>query len=65
MRSMGLLEGTRLMAWTTKSPIQENHWVPVGCRALLGSVNPSQMRFISLRSNSFPFITFMHQVNGA
>ena len=38
MRSMGLLEGTRLMAWTTKSPIQENHWVPVGCRALLGSV---------------------------
>ena len=36
--SMGLLQGPRLMAWTTKSPIRENHWVPLGCRALLGSV---------------------------
>ena len=26
------------MAWTTKSPIRGNHWVPLGCRALLGSV---------------------------
>ena len=32
---MGLLQGPRLMAWTTKSPIQGNHWVPLGCRALL------------------------------
>ena len=36
---MGLLQGPRLMAWTTKSPIWGNHWVPLGCRALLGSVN--------------------------
>jgi hypothetical protein len=28
----------RLMAWITKSPIWGNHWVPLGCRALLGSV---------------------------
>ena len=35
---MGLLQGPRLMAWTTKSPIRGNHWVPLGCRALLGSV---------------------------
>ena len=27
------------MAWTTKSPIRGNHWVPLSCRALLGSVN--------------------------
>jgi hypothetical protein len=26
------------MAWTTTSPIRGNHWVPLGCRALLGSV---------------------------
>ena len=31
--SMGLLQGSRLRAWTTKSPIQGNHWVPWGCRA--------------------------------
>ena len=37
--SMGLLQGPRLMAWTTKSPIVENHWVPWGCMAHLGSVN--------------------------
>ena len=35
---MGLLQGPRLMAWTTKSPIWGNHWVLLGCRALLGSV---------------------------
>jgi hypothetical protein len=26
------------MAWTTKSPIQGNHWVPLGCRVLLGYI---------------------------
>ena len=36
--SMGLLQGPRLMAWTTKSPIRRNHWVPLGCRGHLGSV---------------------------
>ena len=35
---MGLLQGPRLMARTTKSPIQRNHWVPLGCRGHLGSV---------------------------
>ena len=35
---MGLLQGPRPMAWTTKSQIQGNQWVPLGCRALLGSV---------------------------
>ena len=35
---MGILHGPRLMAWTTKSPIRGNHWVPSGCRAHLGSV---------------------------
>ena len=30
--------GPRLKAWTTKSPIRGNHWFPLGCRALLGSV---------------------------
>ena len=35
---VGLLLGPRLMAWTTKSPIWGNHWVPWGCRAHLGSV---------------------------
>ena len=35
---MGLLQGPRLMAWTTKSPILENHWVLWGCMAHLGSV---------------------------
>ena len=38
---MGLLQGPRLMAWTTKIPIRGNHWVPLGCRALLGSVKCS------------------------
>ena len=36
--SMGILQGPRLMAWTTKRPILENQWVPWGCRAHLGSV---------------------------
>ena len=35
---MGLLQGPKLMAPTTKSPIQRNHWVPLGCRGHLGSV---------------------------
>ena len=35
---MGLLQGPRLMAWTTKSIIRGNHWVLLGCRAFLGSV---------------------------
>ena len=37
--SIGLLQGPRLMVWTTKSPIWGNRWVPLSCRALLGSVN--------------------------
>ena len=36
--SIRLLQGPRLMARTTKSPIRGNHWVPLGCRAHLGSV---------------------------
>jgi hypothetical protein len=32
----GSLQGPRLIAWNTKNPIQGNHWVPLGCRALLG-----------------------------
>ena len=31
-------QGHRLMAWTTKRSIRGNHWVPFGCRALLGDV---------------------------
>ena len=27
--SMGLLQGPRLIAWTTKSLIRGNHWVPL------------------------------------
>ena len=42
---MGLLQGPRLMAWTTKSLIRGNHWVPLGCRALLGSVNLISLYF--------------------
>ena len=41
---MGLLQGPRLMAWTTKSPIRGNHWVSLGCRALLGSVKYSKFQ---------------------
>jgi hypothetical protein len=40
--SMGLLQGPRLMAWTTKRTIPGKHWVPLGCRALLGSVKTYQ-----------------------
>ena len=28
------------MTGTTKSLIQRNYWLPLGCKALLGSVNP-------------------------
>ena len=41
--SMGLLQGPRMMAWTTISPILENHWVPWGCMAHLGSVKPKML----------------------
>ena len=34
------------MAWTTKSPIRGNHWVPLGCRALLGSVKCEKCDYI-------------------
>ena len=46
--SMGLLQGPRLMARTTKSPIRRNHWVPLGCRGHLGSVKQC-ITFISYR----------------
>ena len=36
--SMGVLQRPRLMTWTTKSPIQGNHWVLLGYGALPGSV---------------------------
>ena len=36
---MDHLQGPRLMARTTKSPIRRNRWVPLGCRGHLGSVN--------------------------
>ena len=36
------LQGTRLMAWTTKRPIRGNHWILLGCKALLGSVKPTK-----------------------
>ena len=50
--SMGLLQGPRLMAWTTKSPIRGNHWwVPLGCRALLGSVKIVNLVGISQKKN--------------
>ena len=34
---------SRSSTGTTKSPIPGNHWVPLGCRALLGSVKPRQL----------------------
>ena len=43
--SMGLLQGPRLMARTTKSPIRRNHWVPLGCRGHLGSVKTQSPEF--------------------
>ena len=45
--SMGLLQGPRLMAWTTKSSILENHWVPWGCMAQLGSVKLKHHQIIA------------------
>ena len=50
--SMGLLQGPRLMAWTTKSPILENHWVPWGCMAHLGSVNNVTLWALNLSSKT-------------
>ena len=44
--SMGLLQGPRLMTWTTKSQIRGNHWVPLGCRTLLGSVKCEKCDYI-------------------
>ena len=34
---------SRSSTGTTKSPNPGNHWVPLGCRALLGSVKPRQL----------------------
>ena len=36
------------MAWTTKSPIWGNHWVPLGCKALLGSI-----KYLQIKENSW------------
>ena len=49
--SMGLLQEPRLMAWTTKSPFRGNHWVSLGCRALLGSVKKETKQIIFYRLN--------------
>ena len=38
--AMGLLQGPRLIAWTTKSPIRGNHWVAIGCKELLRAYCP-------------------------
>ena len=38
-KTQWVLQGPRLKAWTTKSSIRGNNWAPLGCRALLGSVN--------------------------
>ena len=48
--SMGLLQGPKLMAWTTKSLILENHWVPWGCMAHLGSVKSWMSNILTSRS---------------
>ena len=48
--SMGLLKGLRLIAWTTKSSIRGNHWVPLGCMALLGSVKASCFPLAKIKS---------------
>ena len=58
--SMGLLhnlQGSRLMAWTTKSPIRGNPCVPWGCRAHLGSVNtmPKQRIFLNFTEGFLRF----------
>ena len=47
---MGLLQGPRLMAWTTESLIRRNH---LGCRALLGSVKSSL--YLLLEFSTVPF----------
>ena len=65
--SMGLLQGPRLMTWTTKSPIRGNHWVPLVCRALLGSVNKTMLRLVSvfllLRTSNFCGLSQNHFLN--
>ena len=43
------------MAWTTKSPIRGNQWVPLGFRALLGSVKGLRLFFLT----NFPEATFI------
>ena len=58
---IGLLQGPRLMTRTTKSPIRGNHWVLIGCRALLGSVRPFMLKlliFCNLRLNIFNTIVY-------
>ena len=60
--SMGLLQGPRLMARTTKSPIRRNHWVPLGCRGHLGSVK-SFVVFTNLISIRCVTITKKHRYN--
>ena len=46
--SLGHLQWPRLMAWTTKSPIRGNRWVPWGFRAHLVSVKRLKFHYISL-----------------
>ena len=53
-----LLQGPRLMAWTTKSPIRGNHWGPLGCRALLGSV---KAKIIKLQNFTATVVMFSEQ----
>ena len=55
--SMGFLQGLRLMTWTTKSSIRGNHWVPLGCKALLGSV---KQYFWEIYVRDHPYITSAH-----
>ena len=43
------------IAWNTKSPICGNHWVPLGCRASLGSINWSKHWYIMPIDIFFPF----------
>ena len=55
------------MAWTTKSSIRGNHWVPLGCRALLSSVktyvsaNNYFVRVLSLHLNKGKFVKLTEQ----
>ena len=48
--SMGLLQGPRLMAWTTKSPIRQNHWVPLGCTVVGLSARPCPFNYFQISS---------------